>query len=397
MARVKRGVAAKKRHKKVLKQAKGYYGNKSRSFRAANEQVMRSRAATPSATGAPARASCAGCGSSGSTPAARLHDMSYSRFIAGLNAAGIEVDRKILVRSRRSPTRRRSAQARRGQAKGGALNRPDDASATTPGEPLSFQNARDPASCGASSGRRSARHDERGRFAVEGPVLVRRGRRCGLARSRPQFVARGAPRPPSSGAGPVADAWPTGCSSGWRRPSRREAPIAVGADAGCRRRRDLADGGVRASCSTGWPTRATSARCCGRRRRRGSEARGAHGRISVDPFNPKVVRASAGALFHVPVLSASIEEVVAAGLELLGTTSHGFVGRTVVPYTEADLTGRVAIVMGNEAAGLPDDWNDTAGPVRSWITIPHAGRSESLNVAMATTVLVFEAARQRSR
>ena len=42
MARVKRGVAAKKRHKKVLEQAKGYYGNKSRSFRAANEQVMRS-------------------------------------------------------------------------------------------------------------------------------------------------------------------------------------------------------------------------------------------------------------------------------------------------------------------------------------------------------------------
>ena len=42
MARVKRGVASKKRHKKVLKQAKGYYGNKSRSFRAANEQVMRS-------------------------------------------------------------------------------------------------------------------------------------------------------------------------------------------------------------------------------------------------------------------------------------------------------------------------------------------------------------------
>ena len=42
MARVKRGVTAKRRHKKVLEQAKGYYGNKSRSFRAANEQVMHS-------------------------------------------------------------------------------------------------------------------------------------------------------------------------------------------------------------------------------------------------------------------------------------------------------------------------------------------------------------------
>ena len=52
---------------------------------------------TPSATAAPARASSGACGSSGSTPATRQHDISYSRFIAGLNAAGIEVDRKILA------------------------------------------------------------------------------------------------------------------------------------------------------------------------------------------------------------------------------------------------------------------------------------------------------------
>jgi TrmH family RNA methyltransferase len=51
--------------------------------------------------------------------------------------------------------------------------------------------------------------------------------------------------------------------------------------------------------------------------------------------------------------------------------------------------------MGNEAAGLPEDWTDTAGPIRRWVTIPHRGRSESLNVAMATTVLVFEVMRQR--
>ncbi len=118
---------------------------------------------------------------------------------------------------------------------------------------------------------------------------------------------------------------------------------------------------------------------------------------SVDPYNPKVVRSSAGALFHVPVVTAEIDDVVAAGLELFGTTSHGYPGRTVVPYTDADLTGRIAVVMGNEAAGLPDEWDDTVGPVRSWITIPHRGRSESLNVAMATTVLAFEAARQRNQ
>jgi TrmH family RNA methyltransferase len=116
---------------------------------------------------------------------------------------------------------------------------------------------------------------------------------------------------------------------------------------------------------------------------------------SVDPYSPKVVRSSAGALFHVPVVTATIDDVAAAGFALFGTTSHGFPGRTVVPYTEADLTGRVAVVMGNEAAGLPDEWDDTVGPVRSWITIPHEGRSESLNVAMATTVIAFEVTRQR--
>ncbi|MFK8024470.1 MAG: TrmH family RNA methyltransferase [Ilumatobacter sp.] len=118
---------------------------------------------------------------------------------------------------------------------------------------------------------------------------------------------------------------------------------------------------------------------------------------SVDAFNPKVVRASASAIFHVPVIEATFDDVTAAGFTLAGTSSHEFPGRTVVEYTDADLTGRLAIVMGNEAAGLPDHWDDSAGPVATWLTIPHRGRSESLNVAMAATVLVFEAARQRAR
>ena len=96
MARVKRGVTKTNRHKKVLKQAKGYYGNKSRSFRAANEQVMRSgnyafrdrRARKGEMRRLWIQRINAAC---------RLNDMSYSRFIAGLNASGIEVDRKILA------------------------------------------------------------------------------------------------------------------------------------------------------------------------------------------------------------------------------------------------------------------------------------------------------------
>ena len=96
MARVKRGVAAKRRHKKVLAQAKGYYGNKSRSFRAANEQVMHSgqyafrdrRAKKGEFRRLWIQRINAAC---------RLNDISYSRFIAGLNAAGIEVDRKVMA------------------------------------------------------------------------------------------------------------------------------------------------------------------------------------------------------------------------------------------------------------------------------------------------------------
>ena len=116
---------------------------------------------------------------------------------------------------------------------------------------------------------------------------------------------------------------------------------------------------------------------------------------SVDPYNPKVVRAAAGALFHVPVVTAEIGQVAESGVPLVGTTSHDVPGRTVTSYTDLDMSGRIAIVMGNEAAGLPDDWTDAHGPIGRWVTIPHRGRSESLNVAMATTVLVFEAARQR--
>lgn len=107
---------------------------------------------------------------------------------------------------------------------------------------------------------------------------------------------------------------------------------------------------------------------------------------SVDPFNPKVVRASAGALFHVPVVVAGLDDVRAAGVRLIGSSSH--LGRR---HTDVDWSGRLAIVLGNEAHGLPDD-----ARVDEWVRIEHLGRAESLNVAMAATVLVFEAARARA-
>jgi large subunit ribosomal protein L20 len=96
MARVKRAVHAKKHHKAVLEQAQGYYGNKSRSFRAANEQVMhslqyafRDRRAR--------KGDFRQLWIQRINAAARLHGMSYSRLIAGLRLAEVEVDRKVLA------------------------------------------------------------------------------------------------------------------------------------------------------------------------------------------------------------------------------------------------------------------------------------------------------------
>jgi large subunit ribosomal protein L20 len=96
MARVKRAVHAKKKRKVILERAEGYYGNKSRSYRAANEQVMHSlqyafrdrRARKGEFRKLWIQRINAAC---------RLNDTTYSRFIAGLHAAGIEVDRKVLA------------------------------------------------------------------------------------------------------------------------------------------------------------------------------------------------------------------------------------------------------------------------------------------------------------
>ena len=107
---------------------------------------------------------------------------------------------------------------------------------------------------------------------------------------------------------------------------------------------------------------------------------------TVDATNPKVVRASAGSFFRLPVLTVeTLAEVNRPGREILGTSSH--LGQD---YTSVDLRRDIALVFGNEARGLDADL-----PVDQWVTIAHRGTSESLNVAMACTILCFEVARQR--
>ena len=129
---------------------------------------------------------------------------------------------------------------------------------------------------------------------------------------------------------------------------------------------------------------------------RSAEAAGADGVVccggSVDLYNPKTVRASAGSLFHVPVVAGGdpvmvLERIGSWGVRRLGTSA-----RTGTDYADADLTQRVAFVLGNEGAGLPPALADH---LDGHVSIPMAGRAESLNVGMAAAVLCFEAARQR--
>ena len=96
MARVKRAVNARKRHRAVLEQAKGYYGNKSRSYRSANEQVMHSlRYAFRDRRAR--KGDFRQLWIQRINAATRQHGMSYSRFVNGLKLAGVEVDRKVLA------------------------------------------------------------------------------------------------------------------------------------------------------------------------------------------------------------------------------------------------------------------------------------------------------------
>src|SRR5712692_10497296 len=96
MARVKRAVHSKKHRRAVLERAQGYYGNKSRSFRAANEQVMHSLNYAYRDRRAK-KGEFRRLWITRINAACRQHGMSYSVFIAGLKNAGVDVDRKVLA------------------------------------------------------------------------------------------------------------------------------------------------------------------------------------------------------------------------------------------------------------------------------------------------------------
>jgi TrmH family RNA methyltransferase len=130
---------------------------------------------------------------------------------------------------------------------------------------------------------------------------------------------------------------------------------------------------------------------------RSAEASGAGGVVvtgqGVDVRNPKVVRSSAGAVFGVPVMEMADASAAVATLREYGVLCVGAVATGGAPPDALDLSGDVAFVVGNEARGVNAP---LLSVLDGTVTIPMAGSAESLNVAMATTVLCFEAARQRA-
>ncbi len=128
---------------------------------------------------------------------------------------------------------------------------------------------------------------------------------------------------------------------------------------------------------------------------RSAEAFGASGMLlaekTVSHLSPKVVRASAGSVFRLPVVSVTLSEALVklrqAGLRLVATSSH-----KGTPADQADLSGKLALFIGNEGAGLP---REAMKEMDETVAIPHSAKVESLNAGIAASVLLYEAARQR--
>jgi TrmH family RNA methyltransferase len=244
------------------------------------------------------------------------------------------------------------------------------------------------------SGRRAARQEE-GAFVIEGPLLVREALAAGV-HLRDVFLT------PAADARLADEAGAAGAEVRWvtedvlARAVDTVTPQGVAAIA---RRVEVTVEDAVASAVDGPLTLVlvdVSDPGNAGTLLRAAEAAGAAAVLfcggSVDPCNPKCVRASAGALFQVPVAIGGEAEGVLERLGRAGVRTAATVVRGGTPYDHADLAGPLAIVVGSEARGLPSSLVDA---VDLRLTIPMAGRSESLNVAMAGSVLCFESLRQR--
>jgi len=130
---------------------------------------------------------------------------------------------------------------------------------------------------------------------------------------------------------------------------------------------------------------------------RSADAFGATGVIlskgTVDLYNPKVVRSSMGSLFHLPIITSEDDNETIKYLREHKVKIVAAAGSAKKDIASVSLKGAVAILMGNEGAGLAKSIVEVADEA---VRIPMAGRAESLNVGMAASVLLYEALRQRT-
>jgi TrmH family RNA methyltransferase len=128
---------------------------------------------------------------------------------------------------------------------------------------------------------------------------------------------------------------------------------------------------------------------------RTADAVGAAGLVllkgTADAFAPKVVRSSMGSLFHLPVISEVSEEELLAWCKKAGYTLAACCLDGAGDLYQTDLTRKLALVLGNEAGGVSETLEAAAGIK---VRIPMPGKAESLNVAMAAVVVLFEGLRQ---
>ena len=148
-------------------------------------------------------------------------------------------------------------------------------------------------------------------------------------------------------------------------------------------------------CSPTSGTRATRAPCCAPRTRR-ARTRSIFADASVDLYNGKCVRASAGSLFHLPVvagvgLPAAVAALREAGLRVFAADGRG-ASTLDDPRTRAALRIPTAWLFGNEAWGLPDDLLALADES---VAVPIYGRAESLNLAAAAAVCLYASAQSQ--
>ena len=273
MARVKRSVHAKKKRRVTLERAKGYYGNKSRSCRAANEQVMHSlqyayrdrRARKGDFRRLWIQRINAAC---------RQNGISYSRFIAGLRLAGVEVDRKVLADlavTDEAAFRALAETAAKAleDADAGLQRRPDRSSMAEPDrrptpQPAATAAPLEAPQCAYRRGR--LRHRRADARWPRPSTRASTSRRSSPSRRAPTACS-------TEAAGRRGHRAPGRRAARWPAPSTRRRPTASRPSPASPPTRRAATPSARParwrSCWSAWPTPATRARCCARPRPRG--------------------------------------------------------------------------------------------------------------------------------